>query len=151
MISKASTPDAYLAELPEERKEAISKLRAVISDALPEGFREEMSYGMIGYVVPHEHYPEGYHCDPSLPLPFINLASQKNHIGLYHMGLYSNKEMLNWFINSHKEATGRKPDMGKSCIRFKRLTDIPYALVSELCSKMTVTDWINQYESEIKR
>ncbi|TDI73153.1 MAG: DUF1801 domain-containing protein, partial [Bacteroidetes bacterium] len=97
MQSKAKTPSEYIEQLPEDRKQVMRKLRKTILDHLPDGFKEEMSYGMLGYVVPHSKYPDGYHCDPKLPLPFINLASKKNHIGFYHMGIYSDPDLMQWF------------------------------------------------------
>ena len=147
MQSKATTVDAYIDELPEDRKAAIKKLRAVIKKNLPKGFKEGMGYGMIGYVVPHTLYPKGYHCDPKLPLSFISLASQKNFVALYHMGIYANPKLLDWFVGEFPKHSKSKLDMGKSCIRFKKMNDIPYELISELASKMTVQDWIDCYES----
>jgi len=146
MQSTALTPQDYFDSLPEERKESMNHLRKVILDNLPEGFSEEMSYGMIGYVVPHSIYPAGYHCDPKLPLPFINIASQKNFIALYHMGLYLNKEIMEWFISEYPKYSKSKPDMGKSCIRFKKTDQIPFQLIAELVRKMSVNDWIETYE-----
>lgn len=151
MKSDASTPDAYIAELPEERRGPVEKLRAVILKNLPEGFEETMNYGMIGYVVPHTLYPEGYHCDPKLPLPFINLASQKNYIALYHMGVYSDPDLLKWFKEAYADRVPTKLDMGKSCIRFKKPEHIPYDLVGELCSKVGTSEWISRYEKAVKR
>ncbi|MBT8179253.1 MAG: DUF1801 domain-containing protein [Eudoraea sp.] len=151
MISKAKTPEAYLAELPPERKEVVAKLRQVILDNLPEGFEETMNYGMIGYVVPHSIYPGGYHCTPEMPLPFMSLASQKNHIGFYHMGIYAEPELMEWFTSEYPKHSSRKLDMGKSCIRFKNMKDIPYALLGELVRKMSVDEWIALYEKNIKR
>ncbi len=151
MQSKAITPEAYLAELPEERKNAMSKLRAVIQDNLPPGFTETMSYGMIGYVVPHSLYPGGYHCDPTLPLPFMSIASQKNFIAVYHMGIYTDESLLAWFREAYAELSSQKLDMGKSCIRFKKTEAIPYALIGELASKISVDTWIEMYEKVIKR
>lgn len=151
MISKAKTPEAYLAELPAERRAVMEKLREVVLNKLPEGFEEIMNYGMIGYVVPHSIYPDGYHCSPELPLPFLNLASQKNHIGFYHMGIYSDPELLKWFTSEFPKHSKRKLDMGKSCIRFKNTKDIPYDLLGELVSKMSVADWIARYEENVKR
>ena len=119
MKIEAASPEECIEQLPEERKKAISKLRKVILDNIPEGFTETMSYGMIGYVVPHSLYPEGYHCDPKLPLPFMNIASQKNFIAVYHMGIYANKEILDWFVAEYPKHYRTKLDMGKSCIRFK--------------------------------
>lgn len=150
MQSKAKTPDQYISELPEERKEVIEKLRMTIKENIPEGFEEVMNYGMLGYVVPHSLYPDGYHCDPKLPLPFINLASQKNHIGFYHMGIYSDPELLDWFTSEYKKRVPTKLDMGKSCIRFKNPKNIPFELLGELTSRVSVDDWINTYETAIK-
>ena len=124
----------------------MNKLRTIILENIPQGFSEVMSYGMIGFVVPHAIYPAGYHCDPKLPLPFINLASQKNFIALYHMGLYSNKNILDWFIAEYPKHSSSKLDMGKSCIRFKDSEKIPYDLIAELVKKMSVKDWIRIYE-----
>lgn len=110
-----------------------------------------MSYGMIGYVVPHSVYPAGYHCDPKLPLPFINLASQKNFIALYHMGLYADAELLEWFTAEYPRHSSTKLDMGKSCIRFKKPEAIPYALIGQLAKKMSTDDWIRLYESQLRK
>jgi uncharacterized protein YdhG (YjbR/CyaY superfamily) len=147
MQSTATTPQEYLNSLPEDRKLAIEKLRKVILDNLPKGFQEEMSYGMLGYVVPHSLYPKGYHCNSKLPLPFMSLASQKNFIALYSMGMYANPALLNWFTTEYAKQVKTKLDMGKSCIRFKNTNDIPYALIGELASKVTVDLWIEWYES----
>ncbi len=151
MASDVKTPEEYINQLPEDRKEAISKLRKVILNNLPKGYEEQMSYGMLGYVVPHSKYPGGYHCDPKLPLPFMNIASQKNSINLYHMGMYAKKELLDWFVGEFPKHSNRKLDMGKSCIRFKKIDEIPYNLIGELASKMTVDDWIATYEKAIKK
>jgi len=147
MQINADTPDQYVAQLPEDRKEAISKLRKSILDNLPEGFTEIVSYGMLGYVVPHSIYPKGYHADPKMPLPFINIASQKNHIALYHMGIYGNKKLLDWFLTEYGKIYNSKPDMGKGCIRFKNTDKIPYQLLGELASKISVADLIKTYEA----
>ena len=151
MQSKAKSPAEYIYELPEDRKQPIMKLRETILENLPDGFEEEMSYGMIGYVVPHSLYPDGYHCDPQLPLPFINIASQKNFIALYHMGIYSDKDLLNWFISEYPKYVKTKLDMGKSCIRFKNTKHIPYELIGELVSKMSAEQWISKYEQALKK
>lgn len=151
MQSKATTPDEYVDQLPEDRKEAIIKLRNEIKSNIPDGFEEVMSYGMIGWVVPHSLYPAGYHTDPSLPLPFMNLASQKNHIAVYHMGVYANKELLHWFTNEYAIDSKVKLNMGKSCIRFKKPEHITYELIGKLASKMTVQDCIDIYESLYKK
>jgi Domain of unknown function (DU1801) len=151
MQSKATTVDAYLAELPEDRRKAITELRKLFKKNLPKGFKEVMSYGMIGYVVPHSLYPDGYHCTPALPLPFINIASQKNFIAVYHMGIYGNPKLLKWFTDAYAKTTTKKLDMGKSCMRYKKAEDIPFELLGELAQKYTVEDWINQYESILKK
>ena len=151
MESKARTTKEYIAELPEDRKEPISKLRETILKNLPRGFEEVMSYGMIGYVVPHSLYPAGYHVNPELPLPFINIASQKNFIALYHMGIYSDKDLLNWFVSEYPKHVKTKLDMGKSCIRFKNTNNIPYKLIGELVSKMSAEQWIDKYEQAWKK
>lgn len=150
MQSKAKTPQQYIDELPDDRKEVISKLRRTILDNLPKGFEEGMGYGMLGYVVPHSKYPDGYHCDPKLPLPFISLASQKNHIGFYHMGIYSDPELMQWFTAEYPKHVSGKLDMGKSCIRFKNMNKIPYELLGELVRKVTPDQWIARYEAVIK-
>lgn len=151
MQYKASSPDGYIAQLPTERQEVISKIRQTILDNLPKGFKEEISYGMLGYVVPHSKYPNGYHCDPKLPLPFINLASQKNFVALYHSGIYADPKIHTWFVAEYEKHSQRKLDMGKSCIRFKSMTDIPYELIGALCKKMTPDDWIALYEKNVKK
>jgi uncharacterized protein YdhG (YjbR/CyaY superfamily) len=150
MQSTAKTVNDYLNELPEERKSAFLKLRESILKNLPKGFEEEMSYGMLGYVVPHSTYPDGYHCTPKLPLPFMNIASQKNYIALYHMGIYANPELLEWFTSEYPKHSTQKLDMGKGCIRFKKLDQIPFDLIAELAGKISVEDWINCYETQIK-
>ncbi len=150
MQSSASSVDAYINELPQDRKEAIQKLRAITLKNLPKGFEEAMGYGMMGYCVPHSLYPNGYHCDPKQPLPFFGLASQKNSINVYHMGLYVQKELYDWFVAEYPKHVSSKLDMGKSCIRFKKSEHIPYDLIGELLTKITVADWIQMYESNIK-
>lgn len=141
----------YLDEIPEERKDSFFKLRNVILKNLPVGFEEQMSYGMLGYVVPHSIYPNGYHCNTKLPLPFINIASQKNFIALYHMGIYADPKLMEWFISEYPKHSSQKLDMGKSCIRFKNLTQIPFELIEKLISKMSVDEWIQCYETLIKK
>ncbi|ESU28189.1 hypothetical protein FLJC2902T_15340 [Flavobacterium limnosediminis JC2902] len=147
MQSTAKTPQEYIDSLPDDRKTAMEKLRSVISKNLPKGFQESMGYGMLGYVVPHSIYPNGYHCDPKTPLPFLSIASQKNFIAVYHMGIYSDKNLLDWFTSEYPNHVKTKLDMGKSCIRFKKPEQIPYELLAELFQKMTVEDWISKYES----
>ena len=151
MQSKATTPDAYMAEIPEERQKAFTKLRSVIKKNIPKGFSESMGYGMMGWVVPHSKYPAGYHCNPRDPLPFIGIASQKNFIAIYHMGVYADPALLKWFTTAHAKASPRKLDMGKSCIRYKKPDDIPFELIGELASKMTPDEWIAIYEKVLKK
>lgn len=151
MTSQATTPEQYIKELPADRKEAITQLRNTILKNLPKGFKETMSYGMLGYVVPHEIYPAGYHCDPKLPLPFANIASQKNFIAFYHMGVYAMPELLKWFTTEYAKQSPAKLDMGKSCIRFKKPEHIPHKLIGELIKKVSVKDWIKIYEENVKR
>lgn len=149
--AKEISPDQYVNSLPEDRKEAITQLRKIILKNIPKGFHEAISYGMLGYVIPHKLYPAGYHCNPELPLPFISLASQKNFIALYHMGMYADKKLLDWFTSEYPKHSKAKLDMGKSCIRFKKIDQIPFKLIEELVKKMTVKDWITIYEKEVKR
>lgn len=151
MQIQADTPEEYVEKLPEERKEVIQKIRTTVNKVLPKGFKETVGYGMIGWVVPHSIYPSGYHCDPKQPLPFMGVASQKNHIGFYHMGIYADKQLLNWFTENYPKHCKTKLDMGKSCIRFKKPENIPFELISQLVAKMTVEDWIKLYESNLKR
>ena len=141
----------YLSKVPEERKEAFTKLFETVSKNLPKGFQTNLSYGMIGWSVPLETFPAGYHCSPGTPLPFINLASQKNFIALYHMGIYANDELLNWFVEEYPKHSKRKLDMGKSCIRFKKPDEIPFELIAELSKRMTPKDWISMYEKMLNR
>lgn len=151
MQSQASNPDEYLQSLPEDRRTVVSKLRETLQKHLPKGFSEQMNYGMIGYVVPFSLYPSGYHCDPKLPLPFIAIASQKNFVSFYHMGIYALPELLEWFVDEFPKHTESRLDMGKSCIRFKKLDKIPYALIGQLAEKISPKDWIVTYEKEIKK
>ena len=150
MQSKAATVNAYLDKLPDNRKKAMAELRKVIKKNLPKGFKEGMGYGMAGWSVPHSLYPPGYHCTPELPLPFMGIASQKNFIAIYHMGVYADPKLLKWFTEAHAKASPKRLDMGKSCIRYKKPEDIPYKLIGELASKMTPEEWINIYETNFK-
>ena len=151
MTSKAKTPDEYIASLPEERKSAMTQLRNTILENIPKGFHEEISYGMIGYVVPHSIYPKGYHVNPKLPLALINIASQKNNITIHHIGLYSDKKLLEWFVGEYPKHSKTKLDMGKGCVHFKKIDQIPFALVGELVAKISVEDWIAWYEKALKK
>lgn len=145
------TVQEYLNEAPEEKKEAFVKLQQTILKNLPKGFEETVIYNMIGYVVPFKTFPEGYHCNPNLPLPFINIAVRKNFIVLYHMGIYADQALLDWFMLEYPHHTKSKLDIGKSCIRFKKGNDIPFALIGELMTKISVDQWINLYTSELKK
>ena len=151
MKIEANSVEEYIGKCPEERQEALKKLRQTILDNLPEGFEEQMNYNMPGYVVPHSIYPTGYHCDTKMPLPFANFASQKNFVAFYHMGVYADPEVLDWFVGEYPKYSSRKLDMGKSCIRFKKVEDIPYQLIGELLQKFSVKDWIDLYEKNYKR
>ena len=146
MQSKAKTVDEYINELPADRKKIMSELRKTIKANLPKGFSEGMGYGMMGWSVPHSLYPKGYHCNPEQPLPFIGMASQKNFIAVYHMGIYSDPKLLKWFTDEWKKHSAKKLDMGKSCIRFKKPEDVPLKLIGELATKMTPQNWIECYE-----
>lgn len=151
MKHEAASPEEYISQLPEERKDSVVKLRKTVKDNLPAGFQEVLSYGMIGYVVPHSIYPSGYHVDPKMPVPFISIASQKNHIALYHMGLYIFPEFLTWFKDEYPKHIKTKLDMAKSCIRFKRMDEIPYELIAQLCRKISMEDYLKKYEENIKK
>lgn len=151
MQSKATTVDAYVAELPEDRQKIINEFRKVVKKNMPKGFQECMNYGMIGWVVPHSKYPAGYHCNPKDPLPFMGLASQKNSVNFYHMGIYADPKLLKWFTDAHAKASPKKLDMGKSCIRYKKMEDIPFQLYAELVAKISPDEWIARYEKMLKR
>jgi len=150
MTSEAKTPAEYIKELPADRKAAIAQLRDVVLKNLPDGFKEQM-FGMLGYVVPHKIYPPGYHCDPKQPLPFAGMASQKNFIAFYHMGIYAMPDLLKWFVTEYPKHSSAKLDMGKSCIRFKKPKHIPYKLIGELMKKVSVEKWVEVYEKNMKR
>lgn len=145
----AKNPDDYIKKVAEDKREAIIKLRAEILKNLPKGFEETMSYGMIGYVVPHSIFPKGYHCDPKLPLPFVSIAAQKNFVAFYHMGIYANPKLLNWFVEEYPKHTDAKLDMGKGCVRFKNPEKIPYKLLGQLIKKVSVKQWTTTYEENI--
>jgi uncharacterized protein YdhG (YjbR/CyaY superfamily) len=151
MTIKANNVDEYIEQVSEDKREAMTELRNVIKNNIPKGFEECINYGMIGYVVPHKLYPAGYHCDPKLPLPFINLAAQKSFIALYHMGIYANPQLLAWFTSEHAKRVKGKLDMGKSCIRYKKKEQIPFDLIAELIQKVSVNQWIESYESAFRK
>nr|WP_252723158.1 DUF1801 domain-containing protein [Tamlana agarivorans] len=137
--------------MPEDRVAPVKKLRKTILENLPEGFQEGIQYGMIGYYVPHTLYPDGYHCKPEEPLPFMSFASQKNSINFYHSGIYALPELYDWFVSEYPKYSTLKLDMGKSCVRFKKINEIPFELIGELASKLTVSEWISVYEKAIKK
>ena len=147
MQSKAQHVSEYLAEVPDDRKPYFNQLRDIILNNIPDGFVEQMNYGMIGYVVPHSLFPDGYHCNPELPLPFANIASQKHYIGFYHMGMYADKKLYDWFVSEYPKHTDARLDMGKSCVRFKKMDQIPSDLIGELMQKITVKEWICSYNN----
>ena len=151
MRIEANSIKEYIEALPEDRQKVIKKIRTVIRKNIPKGFKECLSYNMIGWVVPLSKYPDGYHCNPELPLPFMNLASQKNYIALYHSGIYADPKINKWFVKEYPKHSQRKLDMGKSCIRFKKMDDIPYDLIGELVSKITPDEWIAIYEMALKK
>lgn len=144
-------PQEYIDHVDDERKDAFKKLYETISANMPEGFEAQISYKMIGWVVPKSIYPDGYHCSPELPLPFLSIAAQKNFFAVYHMGIYADPALLNWFVDEYPKHCKRKLDMGKSCIRFKKVEEIPFALIGELCKKMSVEQWIALYEKIFKK
>ena len=150
MTSKVTSPEQYIKELPADRKEAFVQLRNTILKNLPGGFKEGMASGMIGYFIPHDKYPPGYHCDPRLPLPFASIASQKNFIAFYHMGVYAIPELYKWFVKEYSKHSSAKLDMGKSCVMFKKTEHIPYKLIGELMKKVSMQNWIDVYEQNIK-
>lgn len=150
MKANGNTVEAILANVPEERVEPFNKLHEVIMKNLPKGFEAGISYGGLGYVIPHSLYPEGYHCKPSEPLPFAGIASQKGSINFYHMGIYADQDLLNWFVAEYPKYSQQKLDMGKSCIRFKKMDQIPYELIGSLMQKMSAQDWIDKYENLYK-
>lgn len=150
MKADGKTVKDILNNVPLDRLVAFNKLHETIVNSLPKGFEAGISYGGLGYVVPHKLYPAGYHCKPIEPLPFAGLASQKNTINFYHMGIYADPKLLDWFVSEYPKHSKAKLDMGKSCIRFKKFDEIPFALIAQLMKKISVKDWINQYETLYK-
>lgn len=151
MKANGQTVNEILTNVPEDRAIAFNKLHDVIVQNLPKGFEPAISYGGLGYVVPHTLYPGGYHCKPGEPLPFAGIASQKNSINFYHMGIYADTKLLDWFVNEYPGHSNQKLDMGKSCIRFKKFDEIPFELIGELMKKMSVNEWIDIYETNLKK
>ena len=150
MKANGKTVKEILINVPADRAEAFNKLHDVIVKNLPKGFEAGISYGGLGYVIPHTLYPEGYHCKPIEPLPFAGLASQKDSINFYHMGIYADPDLMEWFVTEYPKHTKQKLDMGKSCVRFKKMDDIPYKLIGELMKKMSAKEWIAKYEALYK-
>lgn len=147
MKIESVTVEEYISKVPEVQKESVRKLLDIVKKNLPIGFEEAINYGMIGFIVPYSLYPKGYDCKPKQPLPFINIAAQKNHVSLYHMGLYASQELLNWFTEEYPKYSKSKLDMGKGCVRFKNNQEIPYELIGQLAQKVSVNDWIKTYEN----
>ena len=148
MVKKTTTVEALLAGLPEDRRKALKAVRAVILENLSPGYEEGIQYGMIGYYVPHSVFPPGYHCDPKQPLPFAGLASQKNHMAIYLMCVYGDPKLDAWFQKAWK-ATGKKLDMGKSCVRFKKLENVPLKVLGQVIKKVPVEKYIKSYEATL--
>lgn len=149
MQSKATTVNQYLAEMPEDRRQAIQAVRSVLLDSLDGGFEEGMQYGMIGYFIPHSHYPAGYHCDPKQPLPFAGLASQKNYMSLYLMSVYGEGDHWSWFREAWAK-TGKKLDMGKCCIRFRKVEDLALDVIAEAVRRTPAAKYIEFYENALR-
>ena len=149
-MGKPQTLEDYFNALAEDRRGAMETLRSSIRANLPSGFEEVLNYGQPSWVVPHSLYEAGYHVNPDLPLPFLSIASQKSHIGVYHMGIYASSSLMDWFVGKYPKHCKTRLDMGKSCIRFKKADDIPNDLIGELCGKMSAGEWIKLYEEQIK-
>lgn len=145
-----STIKEYIAAIPDDRRVAFENLHQTIHQAIDPRFNEQINYGMIGWVVSKDIYPAGYHVDPKLPVPFLNLANQQNYIALYHLGLYADPDLLAWFTGEYKK-TGLKLDMGKSCIRFKKIEQIPHDLIAELVSRTSLDAYLTLYRSALKK
>ncbi len=150
MKTPGKTVVDILLNVPKDRIEPFNKLHDVIVKNLPKGFEAGISYGGLGYVIPHTLYPAGYHCKPIEPLPFAGIASQKDSINFYHMGVYADPKLLKWFVDEYPKHSKQKLDMGKSCIRFKKLDEIPYKLIGQLMKKMSAKEWIATYEAHLK-
>lgn len=151
MPTTFTNPDEYIASLPEDRQEPMQQLRDAIAQHIDKDYKECIAYGMIGYVVPHSIFPAGYHCDPKLPLGYMNIASQKTGITVHHLGLYMNKGLTDWFVAEYPKHTTAKLDLGKGCIRFRKPDQIPFELIGQLAGKLSVRQWIEHYEKALKR
>ena len=148
MAGTPVTAKQYIDSLPPDRRKAVSKIRAAINKGLPKGFKEGIQYGFLGWFVPHSRYPEGYHCNPKEPLPYAGLASQKNHIGIYLFCIYMNPKDGAWFQREWKKS-GKKLDMGKSCVRVKSAEDVPLDVLTQAVGRVTVDDFIAHYEKHL--
>ncbi len=145
------TAQDYYDQLPADRKQPMENIRKVLLNNLPDGFKEGFGYGMPSYIVPLSRYPAGYHCAPGTPLAYISLASQKNFIAMHHLGMYASPELTAWFAAEYPKHSKSKLDMGKGCIRFKKMDDIPYELIAKMAQKLTVQQWIDTYERILKK
>lgn len=139
--------EAYISQIDDKWRDSFVQLSEIVQNHIPDGFESVLQYGGISFVVPLSTYPQGYHVTPNTPLPFISIIAQKKHLSLYHMGVYSDPELLHWFQEEYAKQVPTKLNMGKSCIRFTNPSKIPYSLIGELVEKMTVTDWIQRYEA----
>jgi hypothetical protein len=148
VTSNAKTVEQYLQALPVDRRAAINAVREVILGSLPKGYEERITYGMIGYVVPHSLYPKGYHCDPKQPLPLAFLGSQKNHMAIYLMNVYGDPATEKWFRKAW-EASGKKLDMGKSCVRFKKVEDVALEVIGQVIARTPVKNYIDRIEKAL--
>ncbi len=151
MNYKATSPEDYISQLPEERQAPVKRIFDIFKNSMPSGFEYKLNYGFPSAVIPHSLYEGGYHCSPELPLPFASVASQKNFVALYHSGIYSIPEVHDWFVGEFPKHCKRKLDMGKSCIRFKKMDDIPFDLIEELMTKLTPQDFIDVYSKSDPR
>jgi hypothetical protein len=151
MQSKATSVEHYLTELLEDKRKIMQRLRETIQTNISKDTEETMQYGMITYVIPYSVYPPGYHCAPKQPLPFVSLAAQKNFFAFYHMGMYAKPELLNWYTETYTQTMNKKPDVGKSCIRFKKAEHISFELLAELVGRMTASEWIELYEKNYRK
>lgn len=150
MRTKATTVTEYVRELPPDRRELLQAVREVILANLPKGYEECMQCGMIGYVVPHSLYPAGYPCDPKLPLPYAALASQRQHVSLHLMTVYGDAATAQWFRQAVK-AAGKRLDMGKCCVRFKRLADVPLDVIGQVIARVPPDKYIARFEAMLGR
>ncbi len=150
MRIEADSVKDYLSKVPEERVVVMKKLWNTIKKNIPKGFKACLNYGFPSFAVPHSIYPDGYHCDPKVPLPFVSIGSQKNFIALYHSGIYADPKLHDWFVEEYPKHCKYKLDMGKSCVRFKKMDDIPMDLIAELMQKVSVEEWIGTYEKNVK-